>query len=113
MFVHATNNGLATFDSIESDATGARVLSDADNQKVILFTNAGGCSVTVPASLSGGFSVTLVQDSAGAVTLVAGAGLTFLASAAVVAPYTTFDQGSAMGVLKISATRALIFGNIG
>lgn len=87
-------------------------LSDDDNGRILLFSNAAGCTVTVPDSLSRGCSVLLVQDGAGSVTLSAGGSTTFLASAAVTAPYTTADQGSTLSVTKISSTRVLVAGAV-
>lgn len=95
---------------VASVSSGTYLLSDSDNGKIILFT--GACTVTVPDSLGQGFSVILVQDGAGAVTLAAGGSLTFVASASVTAPYTTADQGSTMCVTKISGTRALVSGAV-
>lgn len=98
--------------AVISVSSGSYILSDTDNGKILLFTNAGGCTVTVPASLQQGFSVLMVQDSAGAVTLASSGGLSFVASAAVSAPYTTADQGSTLCVTKISSTRALVSGAV-
>lgn len=95
---------------VDSVSSGTYLLSDSDNGKIILFT--GVCTVTVPDSLAPGFSVILVQDGAGAVTLAAGGSLTFLASASVAAPFTTADQGSSLCVTKISSTRALVSGAV-
>lgn len=91
--------------------TTTLTLTDDHNGFTILCTNAAGCTVTVPVALSQGFSCMLVQDAAGAVTLSA-SGVTFLASAAVAAPYTTADQGSAIVLTRLPGTRVLICGGV-
>lgn len=87
-------------------------LTDDDNGSIILCQNAGGCTVSVPASLSVGMSCILVQDAAGAVTASGTGGLTFLAGVSITAPYTTSEQGASLVVTKISATRALLAGAV-
>jgi hypothetical protein len=100
------------FIPVVTEATGARLLSDADNGKTILCTNVAGCTVTVPNTLTQGFSVSLVQVAAGAITLVAAGTTTFLAPASIVAPYTSAEQGAVFGITKISATVSLVEGNV-
>lgn len=109
--------GLAMLAPVVTETTVARTLSAADNGAIIYCTNAAGCTVTCtdtgPNALPVGFSCQLIQAAgAGAVTLAAAGTMAFLASAAVAAPYTTFDAGSSMGVATIKAAITAVFGNI-
>ena len=61
------------FFSIVSETTTARTLSDSDNGKVIVCSNAGQVIITVPAGLTSGFNCTITQAGAGTVT-IAGSG---------------------------------------
>jgi hypothetical protein len=97
---------------VEEESEATRTLTASDNGKTIVFTNAAGCTVTVP-SLYKNFSCSFVQDTgAGAVALAAGAGVTFLAPASIAAPYTTAEVGATMGITMLSASRALVYGSI-
>lgn len=88
-------------------------LTPDDNGKTLLFQNAAGCTVTVPNSLGAGFTVLLVQDAAGQVTVAAGAGVSFLVSAAHIAPFKTADQGSQLSLQQLDAqVRVAIAGNL-
>lgn len=64
------------FYSTVSETTTSRTLSDSDNGKVIVCTNAATITVTIPSTLTAGFSCKLVQGGAGIVGAVAGAGTT-------------------------------------
>jgi hypothetical protein len=64
------------FYSTVSETTTARTLSNSDNGKVIVCTNASTITVTIPNSLTAGFSCKLVQGGAGLVKVVAAAGST-------------------------------------
>lgn len=66
---------------IVTDATTARTLSAADNGKIIRFTNSSDVTVTFPSGLGAGFSCALRQAGTGAITTVAGAGVTLRAYA--------------------------------
>lgn len=97
----------------EIEAGTARTLEVSDNGKTIVCTNAAGCTITVPATLFAGFSCSFVQDTgAGAVTLAAGSGVTFLAPVSITAPYTTAEVGATMGITMLTAARALVYGSI-
>lgn len=61
---------LAVAPTVVVDATTARTLTAADNNKILRFTNAAAVTVTVPAAFSG-FTCTIVQGGTGAVSLVA------------------------------------------
>ena len=68
-----TVSGTDLFSDIVSETTTARTLSDSDNGKVIVCSNAGQVIITVPAGLTSGFSCTITQGGAGTVT-IAGSG---------------------------------------
>jgi len=56
----------------------AYVLSPADSGKTINFTNAAGCTVTIPLGLPPDFGVAMVQAGAGPVILAPVAGVSML-----------------------------------
>ena len=64
------------FYSTVSETGTSRTLSDSDNGKVIVCTNAATITVTIPSTLTAGFSCKLVQGGAGIVGAVAGSGTT-------------------------------------
>jgi len=64
------------FYSTVSQTTTARTLSNSDNGKVIVCTNASTITVTIPNSLTAGFSCKLVQGGAGLVKVIAASGTT-------------------------------------
>jgi hypothetical protein len=53
-----------------SETTTARTLSNSDNGKVIVCSNAGQVIVTIPSGLTSGFNCTITQGGAGTVTIV-------------------------------------------
>ena len=63
-------NFSSAFYSTVSETTIARTLSDSDNGKVIVFSNANDVTVTLPNGLTSGFNCTLVQEGAGVVKVV-------------------------------------------
>jgi hypothetical protein len=71
-----TVSGTDLFSGSVSETTTARTLSDSDNGKVIVCTNASTITVTIPSTLTSGFSCKLVQGGAGIVGAVAGSGTT-------------------------------------
>jgi hypothetical protein len=68
-----TVSGTDLFSDIVSETTTARTLSDSDNGKVIVCSNAGQVIVTIPSGLTSGFNCTITQGGAGTVT-IAGSG---------------------------------------
>lgn len=58
------------FFSTVSETTTARTLSDSDNGKVIVCSNASDVTITLPNGLTSGFSCTLVQQGAGVVKVI-------------------------------------------
>jgi hypothetical protein len=71
-----TVSGTDLFSEIVSETTTARTLSDSDNGKVIVCTNASTITVTIPNGLTSGFSCKLVQGGAGIVGVTAAGGTT-------------------------------------
>lgn len=61
----------STFYDIVSETTTSRTLSDSDHGKVIVFSNSSGINVTIPDTLTTGFSCTIVQSGSGQVTVAA------------------------------------------
>src|SRR6267154_2147974 len=57
-------------------STSTRSLLATDAGCILLFTNAGGCALTIPAGLSATFTCVIVQMAAGQVTIAAGGGVT-------------------------------------
>jgi len=72
----ASTDFSSAFFSTVSETTTSRTLSDSDNGKVIVCTNASTITVTIPSTLTAGFNCKLVQGGAGIVGAVAGAGTT-------------------------------------
>ena len=70
-----TVSGTDLFNDIVSETTTARTLSNSDNGKVIVCSNAGQIVVTIPSGLTSGFNCTITQGGAGTVTIV-GSGAT-------------------------------------
>ena len=57
------------FFSIVSETTTARTLSNSDNGKVIVCSNASATTITVPSGLTSGFGCTIVQSGTGVVSI--------------------------------------------
>ena len=72
----ASTDFSSAFYSTVSQTTTSRTLSDSDNGKVIVCTNASTITVTIPSTLTAGFSCKLVQGGAGIVGVSAGSGTT-------------------------------------
>lgn len=60
--------------TIKTVSAGTYTVLSADTGLVLEFTNAGGCTVTLPNSLSVGFNCAIVQAGTGQVTLTTGSG---------------------------------------
>lgn len=65
--------------AVVTDATTSRTLSAADNGKVIYFTSGSAITVTTATGLGVGFSCTLIQGGAGAITIAQGTSTTLSA----------------------------------
>jgi hypothetical protein len=85
-----------------------RSLSSADHNKILDFTNASGCAVTVPSTLTSGISGTpftcgLAKSAAGNVTVAAGSGAT------VNAPGNLMGLGTLYGLMTLTEWSGGIF----
>jgi hypothetical protein len=58
------------FFSTVSETTTARTLSNTDNGKIIVCSNASDVTITLPNGLTSGFNCTLVQESSGIVKVI-------------------------------------------
>jgi hypothetical protein len=103
-----TNFGPAFYSTV-SETTTSRTLSDSDNGKVILCTNAATITVTVPSTLTAGFSCKLVQGGAGIVGVVAGSGTTLSLTGG--RSYTS-NQHQVVDVINY-ATNAYVLDSVG
>lgn len=89
-------------------------LAASDNGQMLLFTNAAGCTLTLPANLPAQFNCAVVQLGAAQVTFAAGAG-------AAIGNVGSFTKTSALyGVASLvvyanvggSAAQAITFGSM-
>lgn len=91
----------------------AHTLTTDDAYKVLLFTNSGAITVTLPsdatANIPVGAGIEFWQDGTGAITFVAGSGATMLSRGALA---TTAGQGSAAGVRKKAANTFGLTGDL-
>lgn len=89
---------------VQMEAGATRTLSDLDQGSEIYCTAVGGCTITVPATLSAGITVRIRRATgAGAVTLAKGAGLTIESTGGDVNP--TLQEGGAavVGVMTFGS----------
>ena len=95
-----------------SGTTYTPVLGDAG--KMLEFTNAAGCAVTIPPNGSVGYPIGTVihfaQDAAGQVTFIPGSGVTFKVNAAFV--LGTAGQHSVVSAAKVATNTWRIFGDM-
>lgn len=96
---------------IITETTTARELSDTDNGALILCTNVGGCAISVP-PLSAGVSVAIVGTEPASLTIEAGAGMTLVARPSAVFPLQALERWSPIVVTVLSATNALVYGDL-
>lgn len=92
-----------------ADHVTSRILSDADDGKVVRCTAATTVTITVPAGLTPGVTVEFVQDGAGQVQ-VAGSGVT-LRHGAIFQPFTA-EQRSSVVVTVLDSDEALVRGDL-
>lgn len=92
-----------------TESTTARTLSDSDNGKVIVCTNAAQTTVTIPNTLSAGFSCTLVQNGASSVIAGAGTGVTLNA---IGGKYATEGQYAAMRIVPVGTNSYVLSGSL-
>lgn len=99
---------------IEEVTGTTRTLTDADHGKILLFTHASGCTVTVPATLSARVTVVLIEGD-GVVTLDDdGAATTFLADATASSPpQTSGDNWSSIALTVFTPGTVWVYGKLG
>lgn len=99
----------STFYDIVTETTTARTLSDSDNGKVIVCTNGATTNITIPNTLSAGFSCTLVQNSASNVIAGAGVGVTLNA---IDNKFATQGQYASMQIIPVASNSYVLTGEI-
>ncbi len=96
------SNGLI----IDSSKTTSFTLSSSDNNKLFLISSSSNVTVTVPSSLSAGFSCQIIQTGAGMIT-IAGSSVTLYSSNG----FNTRTTNSAVGLVLSTATTGYIYGD--
>lgn len=98
------------FYSTVTDSTTARTLSDSDNGKVIVFSSSSNIDVTIPDTLTTGFSCTIVQSGSGQVTVAA-------SGTATVSGYggnlSTAGQYASLNIIPTGSNAYLVEGELG
>ena len=103
----ATTDFSSAFFSTVTESTTARTLSDSDNGKVIVCTNTGQITITVPSGLTAGFGCTVIQDNTGQVTVL-GSGATVNG---VGGKNTTNGQYSALNIIPVGTNDYIVDGS--
>ena len=98
------------FFSTVSDTTTARTLSDSDNGKVIVFSNSSNIDVTIPDTLTTGFSCTIAQAGVGQVT-VSGSGTTTVDG--YDGNLSTAGQYASLNIIPTGSNTYLVEGELG
>lgn len=96
--------------SIVERAASSFAISDADHGTVIRCTAGSGVGVEVPAGLTPGTTVELIEQSAGRITLIAGSGVTLRHPATFLA--RTAENWSTIVVTILDADEALVRGDL-
>ena len=96
------SNGLI----IDNSKTASFTLASSDNNKVFLLTSASAVTVTVPNTLSVGFSCQIIQGGVGAITL-AGSSVTLNSANGL----TTRATNSVIGIVMNTVTTGFVFGD--
>lgn len=94
---------------IEADASNTRNMADTDHGRIIIATDAGDLEITVPTGLTPGTTAEFVHG-AGAVTVVAGGGMTLLYPATFLP--NTNEANSSLVVTILTSTSALVRGDL-
>jgi len=106
------------FTTVVNDTTTTRTLSDSDNESMILFSNAAGCTVSVPTTLSVGTTVVLASTNA-PVTIIplASSTMSLVAKPSATTPLATAQKWSPVAVTMIDASAgaeiAFVYGDLG
>jgi hypothetical protein len=96
------SNGLI----VDNSKNAGFTLAAADNNKVFLITSASAITVTVPSSLTIGFSCQIIQGGTGAIT-IAGSGVTLNSSNG----FVTRATNSVIGLVMNSTTTGFVMGD--
>ena len=95
--------------TIIDNAGAAITLANTDNNAVIRCTSASSATITVPSTLSAGFSCMVIQAGAGQITIAAGAGTTLNSFGALV---KTAGQHAPASIIQIAAATYNLSGNL-
>ena len=99
----------ATSAVIVTESGTTRTLANSDNGKVIYATSGSAVTITVPSTLPVGFSCTVIQGGAGAVTFSAGAGATANSYGSFL---TTAGQYAVASVVSAVAAEVVVTGQL-
>ena len=82
-------------------------LSTSDNNKIFLISSATAVTITVPNSLTVGFSCQIIQGGAGQIVLAAGSGVTLNSANG----NSTRATNSVIGLVMNTTTTGFVFGD--
>lgn len=99
----AIANGLI----IDNSKTASFSLSTSDNNKIFLISSATAVTITVPNSLTVGFSCQIIQGGAGQIVLAAGSGVTLNSANG----NSTRATNSVIGLVMNTTTTGFVFGD--
>jgi len=103
----ASTDFSSAFFSTVSETTTSRTLSDSDNGKVIVCSNASATTITVPSGLTSGFGCTVVQGGSGVVSVVgSGASVNGIGGKVV-----TAGQYAALNIVPIGTNSYILDGD--
>lgn len=102
--------GLAPAGAPVTETGTTRTLSDADHGKTIRCTNAAGCAITVPDTVTPGLTVAVLQRGAAAVSVV-GSGTMTIVPAATFDPETA-EVGSMATIYVETSTVTNVIGDL-
>jgi len=97
------------FNTIVSESTTARTLSDSDCGKVIDCSNGSAVTITIPSTVSAGFNCTVVQSGAGQVTIAAGASVNLYCYSSTKA---TAGQYAAINIIPYATNSYVLEGDL-
>ena len=103
--------------NVEVETGTIRVLTAADDGKLIYFSNAGAITVSVPTGMAKDWSVSLFRGVGAGVLTVQGDGTVVIEGPGASSTATTFDVGegepaTVVEALGIGAGKALVFGGV-
>ena len=99
----------AFFNTVAESST-TRTLSDSDNGKVIVCSNANSVNITIPDTLTSGFSCTIVQSGAGQATVLTSGSATIFGYGGNL---STAGQYAALNIIPTGSNAYLVEGNLG